>query len=53
MEFGANGQRFRGSKRRVSQMRLTGKDKWMMVWVFIIILVGAAAGGWMAIHFSF
>jgi hypothetical protein len=40
--------RFRSNKKRLGRIRWSTFDRWLMVLLGLVILLSAAAGGWLA-----
>ena len=44
--------RFRSNKKRLGRIRWSTFDIWLMVLLALVILLAAAAGGWLGYHYS-
>jgi hypothetical protein len=44
-------QRFRGSKKRIAQIRFSVREKWFGVLLGLLTLLAALAGGWLGANY--
>jgi hypothetical protein len=45
-------RRFRGTKKRLGQLRLTAADRWLAALIVLICLLAIAGGAWLGFHYS-
>lgn len=52
MAYSSSVRRFRGTKKRLRQIRWTAADRWLAVLIVLISLLAIAAGAWLGFYYS-
>jgi hypothetical protein len=52
MAYSSGPRRYRGSKKRISQIRFTAKDRWLAVLIVLLTILAMAVGAWLGFNYE-